>query len=244
MRERLELLGGSLRIESRPGRRLQRPRCGCRCDERGRAASGSSWSTTTPSCAPASGAAGAHDQLEVVGEADSGEAALAQVHAANPDVMLLDLSLPGMSGIATARALREASRPCGWWPCRCTRTRSTSRASSRRGVGVRAEVVGRDAAARRHHGGVARRVLRPRRLLAELAREMAHADPYRQVQLTPRELEVVRQIAQGHTYREIAEELGISEKTVATYRERASVKLGVRSRAELVRWALENDLLD
>ena len=84
----------------------------------------------------------------------------------------------------------------------------------------------------------------PARLLAELAREMAHGDPYKHVKLTPREREVVRRIAQGSTYREIAQSLGISEKTVATYRERASEKLGFRSRAELVRWALENGVLD
>lgn len=84
----------------------------------------------------------------------------------------------------------------------------------------------------------------PARLLAELARDLARHDPYKHAKLTVRETEVVRQIAQGCTYREIAETLAISEKTVATYRERASEKLGVRSRAELVRWALENDLLD
>jgi DNA-binding CsgD family transcriptional regulator len=81
-------------------------------------------------------------------------------------------------------------------------------------------------------------------LLEEVARETSRADPFRRVRLTRRETDVVRQIAQGNTYREIAEALAISEKTVATYRERASEKLGVRSRAELVRWALENDLLD
>jgi DNA-binding NarL/FixJ family response regulator len=48
----------------------------------------------------------AHDRLEVVGEADTGEEAVARVPAADPDVVLLDLSLPGMSGIAVARALR------------------------------------------------------------------------------------------------------------------------------------------
>ncbi len=73
---------------------------------------------------------------------------------------------------------------------------------------------------------------------------MAGSDPYKNAKLTQREYEVVRQIAHGSTYKEIAEELGISEKTVATYRERASEKLGVRTRAELVRWALEHGMLN
>ncbi len=45
-------------------------------------------------------------------------------------------------------------------------------------------------------------------------------------------------------HKEIAELLGISEKTVATYRERAAEKLGVKTRAELVRWALEHGLME
>ena len=65
----------------------------------------------------------------------------------------------------------------------------------------------------------------------------------RQAPLTEREQEVVTGIATGATYREIGAELGLSEKTVATYRARASEKLGVRSRAELVRWALERRLV-
>ena len=187
----------------------------------------------------------AHDQLEVVGEADSGEAALALLVDAAPDVVLLDLSLPGMNGIAAAKVLREALP--------AVRLVALSMHEDPEYVQGFLEAGGSgyvpkssletqllDAIMAVSRG----EYYAPARLLAELAREMKHADPYRRVKLTPREIEVVRQIAQGNTYREIAEDLQISEKTVATYRERASVKLGVRSRAELVRWALENDLLD
>lgn len=73
---------------------------------------------------------------------------------------------------------------------------------------------------------------------------MAGPDPYRNVRLTNRETEVLRQISLGCTYKEIAEQLGISEKTVATYRERAAEKLGLKSRADLVKWALEHGLTD
>ena len=187
----------------------------------------------------------AHAQLEVVGEADSGEAALALLVDAAPDVVLLDLSLPGMNGIAAAKVLREALP--------AVRLVALSMHEDPEHVQGFLEAGGSgyvpkssletqllDAIMAVSRG----EYYAPARLLAELAREMKHADPYRRVKLTPREIEVVRQIAQGNTYREIAEDLEISEKTVATYRERASVKLGVRSRAELVRWALENDLLD
>lgn len=187
----------------------------------------------------------AHDQLLVVGEAESGEEALIRVPAAKPDVVLLDLSLPGMNGIATARALREALPGLRLVALSMHEDPEYVQGFLEAGgsgyvpkSSLEAQLVDAILAVSRGE------YYAPAKLLAELAREMAHGDPYKHVKLTPREIEVVRQIAQGSTYREIAETLGISEKTVATYRERASEKLGVRSRAELVRWALENDLLD
>lgn len=187
----------------------------------------------------------AHDQLLVVGEAESGEEALIRVPAAEPDVVLLDLSLPGMNGIATAKALRAAMPGLRLVALSMHEDPEYVQGFLEAGgsgyvpkSSLEAQLVDAILAVSRGE------YYAPARLLAELAREMAHGDPYKHVKLTPREIEVVTQIAQGSTYREIAETLGISEKTVATYRERASEKLGVRSRAELVRWALENDLLD
>jgi len=61
--------------------------------------------------------------------------------------------------------------------------------------------------------------------------------------LTPRELEVLRRIALGYTNRQIAEELGISVRTVETHRANLMGKLGVNSRVELVRYAREHGLI-
>jgi DNA-binding NarL/FixJ family response regulator len=187
----------------------------------------------------------AHDLLEVVGEADSGEEALARVAAAAPDVVLLDLSLPGMSGIAAARALREALPGVRLVALSMHEDAEYVQGFLEAGgsgyvpkSSVETQLLDAILAVSRGE------YYAPARLLEEVARETARTDPFRRVRLTRRETDVVRQIAQGNTYREIAEALAISEKTVATYRERASEKLGVRSRAELVRWALENDLLD
>lgn len=186
-----------------------------------------------------------HDGLDVVGEAESGEEALVRVPEAGADVVLLDLSLPGMNGIATARALRAQVPGLRMVALSMHEDPEYVQGFLEAGgsgyvpkSSLEAQLVDAILAVARGE------YYAPARLLAELAREMAHGDPYKHAKLTPREREVVRQIAQGSTYREIAEDLGISEKTVATYRERASEKLGVRSRAELVRWALENDLLD
>jgi DNA-binding NarL/FixJ family response regulator len=62
--------------------------------------------------------------------------------------------------------------------------------------------------------------------------------------LTDREREVLRLLAQGHTNREVAAHLGLSAKTVETYRARLSSKLGLRGRAAIFRFAFEQGLLD
>jgi DNA-binding NarL/FixJ family response regulator len=185
-----------------------------------------------------------HDMLEVVGEAESGEEALARVPTTAPDVVLLDLSLPGMNGIETARALRAVVPAARLVALSMHEDPEYVQGFLEAGgsgyvpkSSLETQLVDAILAVARGE------YYAPAKLLAELAREMAQGDPYKHVKLTGRELEVVTLIAEGNTYREIAEALGISEKTVATYRERASEKLGVRSRAELVRWAIERGLV-
>ncbi|MEX2500874.1 MAG: response regulator transcription factor [Trueperaceae bacterium] len=187
----------------------------------------------------------AQDGFEVVGEARSGEDALERVVDAAPQVVLLDLSLPGIGGIDTARRLREVLPEVRLVALSMHEDPEYVQGFLEAGgsgyvpkSSVQAELVDAIRAVVRGEYHV------PARLLADLAREMANHDGAVRVKLTGREHEVVTRIAHGSTYREIAAELGISEKTVATYRERASEKLGVRTRAELVRWAIENGLLD
>jgi DNA-binding NarL/FixJ family response regulator len=181
----------------------------------------------------------------VVGEAASAEEALAGVPPSRPDVVLLDLSLPGMGGIEGARALR-ALQP-GLRMVALTMHEGAAYVEGFFQAGGSGYVPKSSPAADLIDavGAVARgEYFAPARLLASVACELARRAPNDRVVLTPREAEVVRRIAQGGTYREIAAALTISPKSVATYRERASQKLGVRSRAELVRWAVEHALLD
>ena len=62
--------------------------------------------------------------------------------------------------------------------------------------------------------------------------------------LSPRELGVLRRVASGQSLKEIAAELSLSEKTIATYRARLAVKLGLSSNVELTRYALQHQLVD
>ncbi|MDZ7801033.1 MAG: response regulator transcription factor [Trueperaceae bacterium] len=187
----------------------------------------------------------ARDGFEVVGEADSGEEALRAAPELAPDVVVLDLSLPGINGIETARRLRTLLPGAHFVALSMHEDPAYVQGFLEAGGSgyvpkSSLETQLEDAILAVSRG----EYYAPARLLAELARDMANGDPQRQARLTGRESEVVRQIAHGSTYREIAEALGISEKTVATYRERASEKLGVRTRADLVRWALRNGMLD
>jgi len=187
----------------------------------------------------------AQDSLEVVGEAETAEEALEALPEIDVDVVLLDLSLPGMNGIEAVRVLRRRLPETRFIALSMHEDPEYVRGFLEAGgsgyvpkSSLEMQLVDAILAVSRGE------YYAPARLLAELAREMATGDPYRNARLTQREHEVVRHIAHGSTYKEIAEALGISEKTVATYRERASEKLGVKTRAELVRWALEHNLLD
>jgi len=183
-------------------------------------------------------------KLDVVAEAGSAEQALQLAEALAPDVVLLDLSLPGRSGIEALGDLRKALPDARFVALSMHEDPEyVQRFLDGGGNGyvpktsLETELVDAILAVDRGEYYV------PARLLAQLSRALANPDPRRTAQLTERERDVVKGIATGFTYREIAAELSLSEKTVATYRERASEKLGVRSRAELVRWALERGLV-
>ncbi len=185
------------------------------------------------------------ESISIVGEAESAEEALQKAAASEADIIITDLTLPAMSGIELTRVLK-ASLPN-------TRFIALSMHEEPEYVQSFLEAGGSgyvpkssvetgllDAVAAVARG----EYYAPAKLLAELAKEIASPDPYRNEKLTGRERQVVGYIAQGLTYKEIAAELIISEKTVATYRERAAEKLGIKTRAELVRWALEHNMLD
>ncbi|UCH27621.1 MAG: response regulator transcription factor [Trueperaceae bacterium] len=186
----------------------------------------------------------AKDNISVIGEAESGEEAIRTAPPLEPQIVLLDLSLPGMNGIETAKILKRLLPSSRFIALSMHEDPEYVQGFLESGgsgyvpkSALETQLIDAILAVSRGE------YYAPAKLLAELAREMAGSDPYKNAKLTQREYEVVRQIAHGSTYKEIAEELGISEKTVATYRERASEKLGVKTRAELVRWALEHDVL-
>ncbi len=182
--------------------------------------------------------------INVVGEAENGEEAVERACELKPHIILLDINLPDMSGLEVAKILRKKLPD--------SRLIALSMHDDPEHVQSFLEMGGSgylpktvldtqlldaiSAVVRGEH-------YLPPKLLTNLAKEIATPNPFKQAKLTKRELDVVQYIASGSTYKEIARILGISEKTVATYRERAAEKLGIKTRVELVRWALEHKLL-
>lgn len=181
----------------------------------------------------------ASDDFEVVGEAASGDEAVAVVSAMSPDVVLMDLRMPGSDGLSAIERLRAH-------PCRVLvlTTYDTDRdvlpAVKAGATGYLLKDTPRDElhrAIRAAHAGEA--VLSPAvatRLLGQV-REPA-LEP-----LSARELEVLALVAKGSTNRAVAAALFISEATVKTHLLHVYAKLGVSDRAAAVAVAYERGLL-
>ena len=190
------------------------------------------------------------DDVAVVGEAGDVPQAIERISATLPDVVLLDVHLPGGGGQAVVTALKHSH------PQVCFLALSASDApedviavirAGARGYVTKtisgAELVD---AIRRVAAGDA--VFSPRLAgfvldaFATTAPEGRPAFDPELDQLTPREREVLRLIARGYTYREIAKELFISTKTVETHVSSVLRKLQLSTRHQLARWATERRL--
>ena len=188
----------------------------------------------------------AEPDIEVVGEAESADRAVFESLSSRPDVVVMDVVMPGKSGIEGMPALLQAVPEA--------KVLVLSMQDDPRYVREAFEVgasgyVLKEAADTEVVGAVravaaGERYVHPTlgaRLVAAEAeeRKRAEADP-----LSEREREVLRLLALGHTNQEIAKMLYISVRTAETHRAHIMQKLRLTSRAELVRYALENGLIE
>jgi two-component system, NarL family, response regulator NreC len=188
----------------------------------------------------------AEDDIEVVAEAGDMRGAVFEARAQKPDVILMDVVMPGASGIeATPEVLKEAKDAKVLVLSMQDDPRYVREAFAAGASGyvlkeaADAEVV--DAVREVAGGG---RYVHPAlgaRLVAAEAEERAEAE---QDPLSEREHEVLRLLALGHTNQEIAKMLYLSVRTVETHRAHIMQKLRLETRAELVRYAIDHGLLD
>jgi len=184
--------------------------------------------------------------MRVVGEAADGVEAIALARALDPDLCVLDVSMPRIGGLEATREIR-ALRPSVRGLV-LSMHEDDDYFLQALAAGASGYVVKRaadtdllEAIRTVAAGGTFVSGERQRELLAawrERGRE-ALDDP-----LTPREREVVKLVAEGFTNRQIAELLTLSEKTVESHRANVLAKLGMRDRVELVRYAIKRGLVE
>ena len=192
----------------------------------------------------------AQEDMEVVGEAGSGPEAESGVTATEPDVVLMDISMPRGGGLAAIAAIKRVRPKTRILVLTVHDELGYVRAAADAGAvgyvvknavdtellaAIRAVAQGRTFMDVSVNLGVAQQSMTQKRLDVPGARDTT--------QLTPREREVMARVAEGYTNAQIAEELRLGVKSVETYRARVMDKLGLRSRSDLVRFALESGVL-
>jgi two-component system response regulator NreC len=178
--------------------------------------------------------------LEVIAETDSLQSVIGHVLERRPDVLVLDLGMPDhSSGVEALGRLKQETQDTNIVVLTMNDDPGfVRRALDNGAVGlVLKEMADSDLPAAVRNASRGRRYVSPM-LAAKLDGGKSPVD-----RLTPREREVLRLIALGHTSVEIAQKLGLSPRTIETHRARIHRKLGLDTRAELVSYALRHELL-
>jgi two-component system response regulator NreC len=190
----------------------------------------------------------AEEGIAVLGEAGDGPEALRLATLLEPDMVLLDLSMPGLSGIEVTRQLKQVRPRVNTLILTVHEDQTLLEEALHAGASgyilkkaVESELI--DAIRAVSRGEMYVHPAMTRALLGKLAPESTPPKQEHEF-LTPRETEVLQLIAQGHTNRQIAALLNISIRTVESHRANLMGKLGLQSRVELVRYARDKDLLD
>lgn len=190
----------------------------------------------------------AEPDLQVVDEAADGPEALGLIQKLQPDVVLLDIDLPGLSGIDVTRRLQKTVPRVRVLILTVHEDESLLREAIRAGAAgyivkraVESELIDAIRAVWRGNQYVHPAITHA--LLKDLSPPPA-SDETPVEQLTPREIDVLRLIVQGYTNRQVAEALHLSVRTVESHRSNLTSKLRLRSRLELIRYAQEHGVLD
>jgi DNA-binding NarL/FixJ family response regulator len=183
------------------------------------------------------------DDIEVVGEASEGAEGVARAEELRPDVILMDVKMPGTDGVEALRRLRDAGNPARVLIVTSFTERRTVVPALRAGAaGYVHKDIDPDALAgaiRSVHAGHV--LLQPEVAGALLAEESGGG---RGGTLTDREREVLALIARGRSNREIARALVLSEKTVKTHVSNILMKLDLADRTQAALWAVRHGVSD
>jgi len=190
----------------------------------------------------------AEPDLEVIAEASDGNDVLRLASELRPDIVLLDISMPGPGGIEVTRRLKESLPEVRVLILTAHEDESMLREAVQVGAAgyiikraVESELINAIHAVWR--GDLYVHPAMTRALLKEMSLFPVSAEPAVEP-LTPREIEVLRLIAKGYTNGQIAKELNLSVRTIESHRANLMGKVELRSRVELVRYAMEHGLFE
>jgi DNA-binding NarL/FixJ family response regulator len=186
------------------------------------------------------------DDIRVIAEAENSSDALEQITKNRVDVAILDLGMPGRGGLEVVRELRDRQIDIGLLVLSVHPEDQLAVGVIREGADGYMTKSSRpqdliDAIRKIASGG---KYVGPT-LAEQLALSVGRGRGGNAVQeLSPRELQVLRLIASGRKISDIGRELNLDVKTISTYRARILTKMGMQSNAELIRYALEQGLVD
>ena len=189
--------------------------------------------------------------FELVGEAATGEETLAKTLALRPEVLVVDIGMPGLNGLEAARLIREQAPEIRI----VVLTMYDDQAYLQQALEIGAAGYVLKQAADAELVAAIRAVLRGESFIyPSLTGQLINLVLQQKKQVTPapegaaelsaREMEVLRLVALGYSGQQIADQLGISASTVETHRAHVMEKLNLRGRAQLVRYALSKGLLE
>ena len=185
------------------------------------------------------------DDIEVIGEAADGAEARDMAIRERPDLAILDVKMPKLTGLQATREIREQAPDVSvlilsMYDDERYLFEALKAGASGYVLKAQADVELLEAVRAVERGEPFLTPEAQRALIKDVLGESAG----RTDELTPREQEVVKLVAEAHTNKEIAEILHLSEKTVENHRSNAMRKLGMRDRVELVRYAFRRGLIE
>jgi DNA-binding NarL/FixJ family response regulator len=185
------------------------------------------------------------DEFDIVGQVSDGRAVVAAAETLNPDVVVLDISMPLLNGLEAGRQIKQKSR--GVQLVFLTMNEDADLAAEAFRSGASAYVLKRSAASELMTA--IREVVQGRSYITPLITEgvvgsLLNVDETKnRHELTPRQVEVLQLLAEGRSMKEVARVLDLTPRTVAFHKYRMMEQIGVKSTAELVQYAVKHHIV-